>query len=306
MKYYLKTVFVAALTIMLLSAVVLAKSGKFTEIVEAKERVKLTTISGDCVIEINNNKEIEITVEYDLDGRAEVEPKIRVSDNRVRLSEHVNVRNNYSGHIKWNLSVPEGTAVEFSTASGDLTLNNFKGEIEMSSASGDIELIGCSGEYDISTASGDYYLTDCNGEYELSTASGDIDLKNCNGEFDVSTASGDINAKNLILESDASLSAASGDIDVLLAESPQYDISLSTASGDSFLDFGGNKINGFIEMRAIHRKGEIDAPFEFDDVSYRELRGSDKHKEVIMTVTIGSDSPHIEISTASGVAEIKK
>ncbi len=115
------------------------------------------------------------------------------------------------------------------------------------------------------------------------------------------TASGDIDARGIDIKDRSEFSAASGDVEVILTKSPQFDLKLSSASGDAVLNFNKNPIKGFIKMTAKTRRGDIRAPFEFDN---EEVYYKWDDEYVTKTATKGSDRPKIEISTSSGRAEL--
>ena len=151
----------------------------------------------------------------------------------------------------------------------------------------------------VGTASGSIKVKNVSGEIDFNTASGDVKISESTGEFEVSTASGDINATEVVLKRSSSFSAASGDVDVGLGKSPEYDLSVSTASGDSRLNFNSNPIRGRLEMTARARKGRIRAPFKFDDEEYYYKWDQEY---VTKFIERDRDFPLITINTASGRA----
>jgi DUF4097 and DUF4098 domain-containing protein YvlB len=254
------------------------------------------------------------------------------------LSERFRGRSS-GGNSTWSLTVPEKTDIDFSTASGDLEVEDLKSTIEASTASGNVFFTNVAGEFEVSTASGDVEArvlkgkvrfstasgeidfsefsgesristasgmikaSKLEGEIRLSTASGRVNVTNSSGEFKVSAASGDVKADGIVIKSESSFSVASGDVEVTLGESPAYDLKVSAASGDAMLNFNNNPIRGLIKMTAKARRGRIKAPFKFDDEEYY-FKWDDEY--VTKTVKKGSASPLIEISTASGKAVLLK
>ena len=304
---------------------------------DKKKEVQITTVSGDCIVEVGNSDKILVVVEYDVEPADAFKPEFDERSNSIRLKERWT--GSSSGHVVWKLKVPKGTDVEFSSASGDLSVSNVSGSIEASTASGDISVESCEGKIDISsasgdielfeahgeidistasgvieareakgeiefsTASGDIDLKDSEGEFEFSTASGDIDLKDSEGEFDLSTASGDIEAKGIILNEEGSFSTASGDIEIKLAKTAGYDMEISTASGDAILDYAGNELTGYFEFIARKDKGDIIAPVSFDREEEFEKHGRTYERK---SFSAKGNSPKITISTSSGKAVLKK
>ncbi|MBU8933900.1 MAG: DUF4097 domain-containing protein [candidate division Zixibacteria bacterium] len=268
---------------------------------DKKESIRIKTISGDCIVKKSKTDRIEVEVISSYSPRNSFEPKARATGRAVRLSEKMYGSN--SGSSTWYLSVPEGTEIEFSSASGDLIIADMKGDFSAETASGDVQIENCSGEFEFSTASGDIEMIDCQGVFEMSTASGEIEMTTCRGEFDLGTASGDIDAVDIILEFASSFSTASGSVEVTLAETAEFDLEVSTASGRATLDYGGNPIKGSFEFVSKDRRGRIRCPFDFED-ERRFDRWGDTY--VRKTFTRDGDEPHIIIETASGRATLSE
>ncbi|MCK4462321.1 MAG: DUF4097 family beta strand repeat protein [candidate division Zixibacteria bacterium] len=286
---------------------------------DAKESIRINTVSGDCIIKQGNDNKIHVHLVYSYSPRGSFEPKFEERSRVLRLSENHYESN--SGSSVWTITIPAETRVRFrtasgdfeaadlkadidiETASGDILLENCTGHFEVEAASGDITAEKCRGEFEFSTASGDVAIQNCTGEFELQTASGDIEVDDCEGEFDLAVASGDIEASGITVNNSSSFAAASGDVEVTLAVSAEHDLIISTASGSVTLDYNGNPIEGQFEFTARLRRGRITAPFDFDDEEEFERWGQDYVRK---SFTRGSDSPLIAIETASGRATLKE
>ena len=84
----------------------------------------------------------------------------------------------------------------------------------------------------------------------------------------------------------------------------EFDVDVSSASGDATLDFNGHEVRGSIEMICKYRKGRISCPYDFDREDV--FRGwDDRDRYVRKELTRESDSPRILIETASGRATLK-
>jgi len=284
MKNLARIILVSVLGILIFS--VNAYPGKKLEVSETFEnidRIKIKTVAGDCVISKGEGKAVTLEVINSYRPSDSFEPKIKTSGGTLRLTEEIYGSN--SGSSTWTLTVPDGITIEFSSASGYMSVNDLSGYFEASTASGDIR------------------LEDCSGEFEISTASGDIMADNCHGEFRLSTASGSIEAEGVVLDNESSFSTASGEVDVTLGKSAEYDLNIGTASGSAVLSYGGNPIKGLFEFEAKERSGRIVCPFDFDDEeTYRKW--GDKY--VRKTFTKGADTPLITVATASGRAVLKE
>ena len=277
-----------ALCLLVLAALVLAVAAEagreeITKTFDKKERIRLKTISGDCVVEPSDSDKIEVTVISRYSPADAFDPVFKEQGGTLKLYEELD--GNTSGGATWILRVPEGTEVDFSTASGDMTITDMKGE------------------FSANTASGDFEIENCHGEFNLSTASGDFEIENCHGEFTVSTASGNVKAYGIVLDEESSFSTASGSVRVKLAESAAYNLDVSSASGNATLNYRGNPIKGQFEFTVRRRGGKIVSPYDFDDEE-EFYRGDDKY--VRKSFTKDGDSPYITISTATGKATLKK
>lgn len=291
-----QTIMVVALAVMMLAAITIeAKVKSESWSFEATERIKINTVSGDCVIEKSTTGKIEVEVQWSYRPADSFEPRVRESGRGIRISEKMYGSN--SGRSTWRVSVPDGAEVQFKTASGDFTVTGITGEFSARTASGDIMLKNCSGEFDVNTASGDVEVIKCDGFFALGTASGSIDITESKGDFDISTASGDIDGRGLEFTAEGQFTTASGDVDLELSSALSNDLLLSTASGDVVLDYSGHEMKGRFEFIAKKRRGHIEAPFDFDEEETFRRWGE---RFVRKTAVKGSEAPLIRLETASG------
>lgn len=286
---------------------------------ETKKTIKIKTVSGDCIVKKGSADEIKVDLKYSVDPEDAFEPDIQETSNSIRIKERW--YGSSTGRVTWTLTVPANVEIDFSTASGDLSIYDLSSSVEASTASGDISIENSNGEFEISTASGDINLVDSKGECDFSTASGDIEVRNVEGELEFSTASGDIEVKkstgvfdlrcasgeieatDVIIDGDSEFSTASGDVEVRLAESSKYDLDLSAASGDVKLDYNGNTVQGYFEFTAHADRGRIDAPFDFDkEEEFEEGRYTYMKK----SFTKEGATPRVILSTSSGKAILVK
>ena len=278
-----------------------ASAGELTRTFEKKDQIRISLVSGSCVVEAADVDEIRVMLEHRYHPRDSFEPIMRERGDVLFLEEEIHGSN--SGESTWTLQVPRDTEIDFSSASGDLTVHGLRAEVQASIASGDIEAEDCTGEFRLVTASGDVRMSRCSGDFELSAASGDVVADDCHGSFELSTASGDVRAQQVVIDGPSSFSTASGDADVKLGESPDFDLEVSSASGDATLDFQGHPVKGSFEMVCKLRSGRIESPFEFEHES--KFRGDgDDGRYIRKEFTREQDSPHVLIRTASGTAAL--
>lgn len=304
---------------------------------DAKEVLKISTVSGDCTIKEGASDKITIHLSYTYSDDC-FEYKFNEGDTYLKIEEDFH-GNNCNGKSEWTITVPANISVKFNSASGDLLLNNIDNNLFANTASGDIEIKNIGKEVTISTASGNIRIENINGDSEISSASGDISAKDCKDGLNISTASGSIIATNILgdikiesasggiklseakgkflvknasgklkaenieLSDKSYFGSASGDVDVILSKAAAYDLTLSSASGNSVLNYNGNEINGYFEFSARVDKGKIVSPITFDKEEIIEKHGEDYY---LNSFTKGKDSPIIKIKTASGRAELIK
>ena len=320
----------------------------------SKEKIKISTVSGDCIISKSENEQIQVKLTYSYPDDC-FEFEVSDEGNYIRIKEEFDGK--CSGDSRWEISLPENTNVEYNSASGNLELSDIKkgleantasgnmklsgiaGEIELNTASGNISIEKSSGEIKINSASGDIKLNAISGIMKISTASGsinaiqisndytfnvasgsisinhsrgkgilnsasgDISLNNSTGIFNLKAASGNISAEMIELSGNSEMATASGAVLLKLAKTPAHNLSLSAASGDVTLDYGGNEINGYFEFMARKEKGRIISPIKFDKEETVRIDGNDFDKKMF---TRGSSTPVILLKTSSGTVKLIK
>ena len=189
------------------------------------------------------------------------------------------------------------------TGSGDISVQQLRGDLRGNTGSGNIKLTETSGEIKANTGSGNIEIENTSGELSVNCGSGDIRMKDSNAAFTANSGSGSIRGTNLTLTGSSRFNSGSGDAQIVLAGSPAHNISVNSGSGDAVLDFNGNTIAGEVVMKANKKNGTIKAPFPFDKTEEIE-QGRD---QVIIKKTAqrGNSDVKISIATGSGVAQIK-
>jgi DUF4097 and DUF4098 domain-containing protein YvlB len=319
MKMFHKAIALAIVGFLAAGGIFAQEKAEVHKTFEGKRLIRIQTTSGDCAIIKGTSNKILVDLVYSVEPKEAFTPEINEAGDVLKLRERWH--GSSSGEVSWTLTVPPKTEIEFSTASGELsikemnssieaetasgniTVENSDGNFEFSTASGDVILDNTKGEFEISTASGDIEANNIEGMIELDTASGDIDVKDSKGSFELSCASGDIDASNILIEGESSFSAASGNVNVSPAKSPEYDLELSAASGRVTLDYHGNPMNGTFEFTARKDKGKIVSPVGFDKEEEFER---DEHVYLRKSFTKGAKTPKITLEVASGSAILKK
>lgn len=289
--------------------------------------IRLTTASGNGTIKRSSSNEVKVKLRYTYDDDV-YEPSFEQKGDRLYIEEDFKRSRWTRGYAEWTLEVPDGIDLEFKTGSGnievagvniELNSNTGSGNIEVeevtgrvnaNTGSGNITLIDIDGDARANTGSGSIRLTSIKGDADFNTGSGNIRGNGVEGEFSMNTGSGNIDIAGAIITGSSSFNTGSGTTEVSLGGPLNYDLSLSTGSGNSILDFNGQEISGEFVMRASD-KDDIRAPFSFDkeyeddrSSSYSGRRG--RRNGYVKEARVGNKNIVIKISTGSGRAVVKK
>jgi hypothetical protein len=283
------------------------------------ESIKIETVLGGCTIRRGESGRINVRVEYTYDDE-DFEVRFRERGSTLYIEEDLD-GNNPKGGAEWFIEVPEGIDIDFESATGGLTVSGTKGELEANSGTGGITVTGFSGELDANSGTGKISLARSTGEFKLNSGTGNVSIQDCGGSFDagsgtgsveIDNASGDIEANSgtgdveafdLTLESYGEFSSGTGDAEVELPDGEEYDLEISSGTGNASLDCGGADLDAYVEMTAKKRSGRISSSFEFEDEEEFH-QGDDEY--VRKWFTAGSGARKIEISTGTGRAKLKR
>lgn len=283
------------------------------------KEIRIKLVSGDCRISKAQGQTVSVNLQHTYTDN--FEPEMSQTGDNLTLKELFGSGSSH-GSSSWTVQIPDGVSVVFSSASGSLsasgvafdldarsgsggiTLENVKGDVKGTTGSGDIELTNYAGEIQANTGSGTIQIYHSKGELSVSSGSGDVRIRDSQAKFLANSGSGTVHSRGISLEGDSRFSSGSGDSEILLASSPKYDIAVNSGSGDAALDFGGNKIEGEIVMKASKAHGTIKAPFEFDRTE--EISHGRNDVVVEKTVVKGNANVKIAVGTGSGEASIKE
>lgn len=126
--------------------------------------------------------------------------------------------------------------LDIESSSGTIEVQNNSGKLEAESSSGDIYIISSDGEKDIKTTSGSITLKKSSGYTVATASSGDVLITNMTNGGDFNTTSGSITLEftkevSSLLE-DIKINASSGDVNLKLPTSFEFNFSAGTSSGD--------------------------------------------------------------------------
>ena len=219
-----------------------ALAGKInqTQDADAKGEVDIFNLSGSIEIIGWNRKQIQVTgtigddVEefiFERDGKTTT-IKVKVPD---RIHGHKDVSSDLV------IRVPQGSSIDVSSVSCDISSEGVQGEQELQSVSGDIEIERFSADVDAETVSGDVDAEGSNKDTEvkLETVSGDVTVDGLSGEIKAGSVSGDVDVDQGDF-SRARLETVNGDITYNAALRPGGKLDIETVNGTVDVMFVGN------------------------------------------------------------------
>ena len=300
MKQALTILTTLILIICIGSPFVLAKNEKeFTKTFDAEKKLKLDVVLGNCTMEKSGDKKIHLTVRYTY---SDDEFQVKISDRSHSVTVEEKLSNNPDGYANWFLSVPDGVEIEFSSATGGLSVNKVNIELEASSGTGSIEVIKSEGDFELSSGTGRIDVADSKGDFELSSGTGKVDIESSEGSFEASSGTGRVNAINITLTDDAEFSSGTGSVEVVAPKVKEYDLTLSSGTGSATLEIAKNSLNGYFEFSANKRNGRIVCPVKFDG---EEIVGGNHNEKIRKWFKKGADSSRYFIKTGTGKAMLK-
>lgn len=181
------------------------------------------------------------------------------------------------GGLQIDVEVPEGSAAEITTGSGDLIVEGTLGELAFQSGSGDARIDAVTGSVKLKSASGDTRIGSIGGDLSLTTASGDVAIGSVEGAINARSASGDLEIGGVTgatrvtsasgdltigsASADLALRSVSGDIEVGVPAGMRIWFDLSSTSGDTVSELEPGEdlddARGSFEIRAATVSGDV-------------------------------------------------
>ncbi len=274
------------------------KTEEITKTFSTKDVINMNFVSGECKVIKSNDRNINVTVTYKLKNNGSFEPEMEEVGNTLTLNE--NLKSKTSGAVKWNVSVPSGVKISFNSASGDFHLIDVSTDLIVNTSSGEVTVDNYSGKINATSTSGNIILNNSDGNLTLNTTSGDITVTNSKSIFTLGSTSGNITASSITLSGKSSFYSTAGNATLNLSESPDFDLSVSTTSGDAEINYVGNHIAGHFELSVEKKSSSITTPFTNDDDT------KEKHGDTFRIITIEKETPVIKMYSVSGNLTIRK
>ncbi len=199
-------------------------------------------------------------------------PPIVQNGNDITIGERHNNDLYRNISIDYDITLPKASAINASTGSGDLEIQDVGDTVKAQSGSGSVRVHGVQGATTLGTGSGDIELQQNGpGDVKAETGSGSVRLQGLSGALKASTGSGDIEAQG----------------------QPTSDWKLTTGSGSVRLIVG----NAHFNLDADTGSGGINVSQPIT------MQGSLNRHHV--TGAVNGGGPTIRISTGSGDVQIK-
>jgi DUF4097 and DUF4098 domain-containing protein YvlB len=219
-------------------------------------RLDVSLPAGEIELEAVPAGETVVELELVRGGEAAVEEarvELRGDELFVKV-DHPNAE------VRLRLQVPEGSALQAKTASGDVRSRGRLGDAGVKSASGDVKLDAVD-SLEAKLASGDLEVAQVAGDARVDSASGDVELGEAGGGVTVRTASGDQQVRS-VAEGKVELASASGDIRVGIKHGSRLWVDARSMSGDvtSELEVGDEapgEDGPLVELQVTAMSGDV-------------------------------------------------
>lgn len=235
-----KNIRLAALIAGALPIAALAGGGSVDRTVpaEANGDVVISNVSG--TVDVRGWDRNEVQISGQLGGSVE-RLDVDSSGGRTVIKVVLPRGNNRDGDADLEIKVPQGSSVEVSAVSADVSSRGVLGTQRLKSVSGEITADVAGPESEVRSVSGDITVRAAGKpvSLRLSSVSGGIDLSNASGKLDVVTVSGD--ARLGIGEaSEVRARTTSGNLDVKGQLTRDARVDVEGVSGDLTLQFPGS------------------------------------------------------------------
>ncbi len=204
----------------------------------ADGHVDIINISGSIEVYGWSNSRVEVTGEL---GEKVDELILERDGDKVLVK--VKVPRNNSNNISSDLTirVPEGSSIDVSTVSADITVEEVGGEQHLHTVSGDVVTQAAGSDVSAQAVSGDVDVTGDGGEAETqaNTVSGDVTIVGVSGSVGAEAVSGDVTVRDGSFER-ASLNTVNGEIEFEAGLENDGKLTVESVNGDVDILFDGD------------------------------------------------------------------
>ncbi len=258
--------------------------------------VDISNIAGSVEVTGWSRNEVEVTGTL---GRNVKELIFERDGDTVTIQVKVPRRSGHGIDSDLEIRVPDGSSLDISTVSADITVADVRGEQRLSTVSGDIETESAASDISAEAVSGDIEIAGdkSRNETDVSTVSGDVTLFRRSGTVSGESVSGDI----LVDEGTfgrADLGTVNGDVVFRAALEKGGRFSAETVNGDIDVEFAGD-VSARIEIETFN--GRIRNCFG------PEPKRTSKYTPGLgLSFTEGAGDGRIDMSTMNGSLSICK
>jgi len=269
-----------------------------SETFEGIKTIDLNTGVGDLTVAPSGSDAVEVQVSYHADR---IKPVFTVRGGKLILEEE-EVSRNGNVNTDWVLKVPSGIELHSNSGTGSAEFTDLAITLDHNSGTGRVVADRLSGNVELNTGTGRLVVNTSEGAFDLNSGTGNVIVDGFSGALKANSGTGRVEVSGAAIERESSFNSGTGDVRVRLAAALAGDISVSSGTGDSLLDFNGQPLSGFFEMRCEARRGKILAPFDFE-TEKTEREG--KNEILIKSSRVGSGDTKVRVSCHGGKAEVR-
>ncbi len=290
------------LSLLMSTGLFAAQEEKIEKTFDKKDEVRFKLVLGDCQLEKSSDGRIHVHLVYSYGPKMNYVPKLEERGDTLYLEEKIREKNP-RGYSRWTVAIPDETEIDFSSASGNLFIEDLDLKIDGYTGTGEIDLKKVRGKFDLISGTGRVKVSDSEGNFEVRSGTGRVIIENCRGNFDASSGTSDVRAEGLTIEYEGDFDSGTGDVEVAFPDGTDFELTLDSGTNDAVLDMKGRSIEGYFELECQAKRGRIISPVKFDD---EEEYGDDDQKYFRKSFTKGNGTPKVYIRTGTGKAKLIK
>jgi DUF4097 and DUF4098 domain-containing protein YvlB len=257
-----------------------------TVAVRAGSRLSLDNFDGSVTITTWARNSLRVQASHDDDTRVDID--VRGSTVGVRG------RSRYGPpEVEYRLTVPADMSLEISTHSGDVSIQDTRGEVQVQTVEGRITVSGGTGRVSLSSVEGEVQLTGANGRINISAVDGSVKVRGARGDLQISAVDGAVLLDDIDAAS-VEASTVDGEIEFTgtFHDSGRY--RLSSHDGDVTVTVPS--IDAAVSVSTYEGDFESDFPVT--------ITGTRSRKR--LDFTLGRGSARLELESFDGSVRLRK
>lgn len=292
-----------------------AQNPSYQESFSGIRKVNIDLIIGDLQVRPSENNEVQVTGYFD---QEKLKAMVDVSGSKLTVKEKtIRERNNGDIDSKWILLVPKDTKIESNAATGNVSIQDYDGQMKGNSGTGHFKIMNSNGDFDLNSGTGNVELNSCEGNMKLNTGTGNVFLTNFSGHVDANSGTGNValrdskggflgnsgtgnvSASGLSITDASSFNSGTGSTKLVANASITADVSINSGTGNAKLDFDNNDFQGTLTMACNKKRGKIQSNFKFDE---EWIGDGNNDNTLYKEKKFGSQDINIKVSTGTGRA----